>query len=120
MGNEFPNEASLSVCANSAVSVTFKWPQLVAPQVLSPRSLSPAGHPELAYRVDVSQRLSHGSLQHRTTVLLDEWEEQAGVPTEASVFHLLPATEYHAELLIRFSRLGTRRWQSTGLSASFV
>jgi len=55
-----------------------------------------------------------------TTLLIEEAEEGGGLPTEASVYNLLPATEYSATLSVRLARLGTRKWQATGLEASFI
>jgi len=118
--HDLPTEAALAVQASTTTSVTFTWPELIAPQVLSPRSFSPAGSPQLACRLDLSQRLQNGGLQHRTSVLLEEGDDQSASPTRASVYHLQPNTEYQATLCVRFLRLGMRKWQSTGLTASFV
>ncbi|CAE8646773.1 unnamed protein product, partial [Polarella glacialis] len=115
-------EGGLTLQAASLTSVTFSWPEFIPPAVLSPRGTAPSRRPPpaLECRLDVSRRLpSQGTLEHQTSLLL-EGEPGAAPPTKATVFHLWPATEYFAELSVRFARLGSRRWQSTGLTASFL
>jgi len=118
--DNLPAGAVLAVQATSLTSVTFRWPEFLAPAVLSPRSLKPAGSPGLECRLDVSRCLPDGSFEHRTSILLEEDDRRSGPPTQASVFNLAPGTEYRAWLLVRCTRLGTRSWQATGLTASFV
>lgn len=114
-----PSEgATLEVRAAALTTVTFRWPELVPPEVFTANGLTPVGRPVLECRVDVYRCLQDGGTQHRTSALA---ETADGVPPmEAIVYNLAPSTEYKAELSARFLRLGTRRWHSTGLVASFV
>eukprot|EP00931_Biecheleriopsis_adriatica_P036361 TRINITY_DN20951_c0_g1_i1.p1 TRINITY_DN20951_c0_g1~~TRINITY_DN20951_c0_g1_i1.p1 ORF type:complete len:1886 (+),score=318.00 TRINITY_DN20951_c0_g1_i1:165-5822(+) len=118
-------KGELILQARSASSITCSWPELMPPAVLTPDGASAAGRcAQLEYRLDVRRRLSalessESGWEHQTSVLL-EGDEAGATPTEASVFNLTPATEYAAELFVRFARLGSRSWQSTGLHASFV
>lgn len=113
--------AELSVKAATLTTVTFKWPVLVPPEILSPVTFSPAGRPALECRIDVYRCLPDGSLEHRTSALT-EASEKEGIErlTEAKVFNLAPSTRYRAELAVRFARLGSRRWQPSGLTTDFV
>jgi len=118
---EAPAGAQLVVQAATLTSVTFTWPKLVPPAVVSQPGSRRTARPALECRIDVCRCLPGGTMEPQTSALVEEDERDGrGAPTEASVFNLLPATEYMAELSVRFQRLGTRRWQATGLTSSFV
>ncbi|CAE7571748.1 Znhit6 [Symbiodinium sp. CCMP2456] len=97
----------LTVQAKSVTSVTCSWPKL------SPTS----GAFEIEFRLDVFKQLPDG-LQHQTSVLVDCKDGKS--VCEATVFNLQASTEYVAQLSLRLTRRGSRRWQSTGLSTSFI
>mmetsp|Transcript_123841 Transcript_123841/g.246394 ORF Transcript_123841/g.246394 Transcript_123841/m.246394 type:complete len:1760 (-) Transcript_123841:93-5372(-) len=118
---EAPAGAQLVVQAATLTSVTFTWPKLVPPAVVSQPGSRRTARPALECRIDVCRCLADSTVELQTSALVEEDDKDGrGAPTEASVFNLLPATEYMAELSVRFQRLGTRRWQSTGLTSSFV
>merc|ERR1712073_268430 len=105
--------------AISLSSVRFHWKELRSPPVMLPVNFTPAGRPQLEYRLDVSRCLDGGGLERQGTVLLEDDVQSGFVPFEATVHGLLPGTKYFAALAVRFGRLGRREWRKTGLKASF-
>ncbi|CAE7206379.1 Znhit6 [Symbiodinium sp. CCMP2592] len=97
----------LTVHAKSVTSVTCSWPKLS----------STCGSFEIEFRLDVFKQLLDG-LQHQTSVLVDCDDGKS--LCEATVFNLQASTEYVAQLSLRLTRRGSRRWQTTGLSTSFI
>lgn len=124
LGSVAAEGGALQVQALTISTVCFEWPALVPPEVFSPRRLTPGGVPRLECRVDVDGRVADGGFEHRSSALSESTGhgsvEEFVPPTEAKIFNLSPATEYRAELKVRFPDIGSRAWRSSGLSANFI
>lgn len=109
----------LLVEALSSSSVRFWWHEILAPEASSPRSRRPVGRrPMLEYRLDVSRCLDSGAMERQSTVFFDDFED-GRAPIEATAHGLLATSKYFAAIAVRFARLGTRTWQTTGLNVHF-
>jgi len=101
----FESPGALSVHATTPTSVTFRWPQFSVPL-------------ELEFRLDVYRCFPEHE-EHQTSSKLGQGEDDDN-PVEATVCHLLPSTQYRAELSLRAFLGEKRSWHPTGLTASFV
>merc|ERR1712232_439860 len=121
-----PPEATLVVQAVTPTSALFRWPRLSIPSINASLGAGPTRRPLLECQLQISRRESEGrQLELQTSLLVEEDDGdgdcgQLGPPTEITAFGLWPGAEYHAELLVRLSRLGPRTWQSPELSAWFI